>query len=137
MDFEFRRAREKLEKEQKDRKEKAKLRLERERKTKLEANPHREAIESAQRSRRIHAMEAQIKIDNVRLHPDGSLVIIQVHSPSPGSVGFNPVFIVFGNGGPSWKVCGIWQTDVNSCIVAERISRRQQVELLIPQLQFL
>ncbi|KAJ0948936.1 putative Golgin subfamily A member 5 protein [Helianthus annuus] len=62
MDFEFRRAREKLEKEQKDRKEKAKLRLERERKTKLEANPHREAIESAQRSRRIHAMEAQIKV---------------------------------------------------------------------------
>ncbi|KAF5777638.1 hypothetical protein HanXRQr2_Chr12g0538031 [Helianthus annuus] len=40
-------------------------------------------------------------IDNVRLHPDGSLVIIQDHSPSPGSVGFNPVFIVFGNGGPS------------------------------------
>ncbi|KAJ0612347.1 putative ubiquitin fusion degradation protein Ufd1 [Helianthus annuus] len=114
MDFEFRRAREKLEKEQKDRKEKAKLRLERERKTKLEANPHREAIESAQRSRRIHAMEAQIKIDNVRLHPDGSLVIIQVHSPSPGSVGFNPVFIVFGNGGPSSVLEGVWNL-ANRC----------------------
>ncbi|KAF5812229.1 putative ubiquitin fusion degradation protein Ufd1 [Helianthus annuus] len=63
MDFELRRAREKLEKEQKDRKEKAKLRLERERKAKLEANRHREAIESAQRSRRIHAMEAQIKAE--------------------------------------------------------------------------
>ncbi|KAM0057908.1 putative ubiquitin fusion degradation protein Ufd1 [Helianthus debilis subsp. tardiflorus] len=108
MDFELRRAREKLEKEQKDRKEKDKLRLERERKTKLEANRHQEAIESAQRSRTIHAMEAQIKIDNVKLHPDGSLVIIHVHSPSPGAVGFNPVFLVFGNGGPSSLLEGVW-----------------------------
>ncbi|KAF5798494.1 hypothetical protein HanXRQr2_Chr07g0293541 [Helianthus annuus] len=121
MDFEFRRAREKLEKEQKDRKEKAKLQLERERKTKLEANPHREAIESAQRSRRIHAMEAQIKIDNVRLHPDGSLVIIQVHSPSPGSVGFNPVFIVFGNGGPSSVTCVSWNIWIDSTTVQEHM----------------
>lgn len=62
MDFELRRAREKLEKEQKDRKEKAKLRLEREKKAKQEANRHREAIEAAQRSRRIDAIEAQIKV---------------------------------------------------------------------------
>ncbi|KVI10674.1 uncharacterized protein LOC112507880 [Cynara cardunculus var. scolymus] len=63
MDFELRRAREKLEKEQKDRKEKAKLRLERERKAKQEALRQREAIEAAQRSRRIDAMEAQLKAD--------------------------------------------------------------------------
>ncbi|KAJ9560984.1 hypothetical protein OSB04_006144 [Centaurea solstitialis] len=63
MDFELRRAREKLEKEQKDRKEKAKLRLERERKAKQEALRHREAIEAAQRSRRIDAMEAQLKAE--------------------------------------------------------------------------
>lgn len=63
MDFELRRAREKLEKEQKDRKEKAKLKLERERKAKLEAARQRQAIESAQRARRIDAMEAQIKAD--------------------------------------------------------------------------
>ncbi|CAM8888045.1 unnamed protein product [Rhodiola kirilowii] len=43
MDFELRRAREKLEKEQKERKEKARLRLERERKAKLEAVRQREA----------------------------------------------------------------------------------------------
>lgn len=63
MDFELRRAREKLEKEQKDRKEKARLRLERERKAKQEATRQREAIEAAQRSRRIDAMEAQLKAE--------------------------------------------------------------------------
>lgn len=62
MDFELRRAREKLEKEQKDRKEKARLRTERERKAKQEAIRQREAIEAAQRSRRINAMEAQLKV---------------------------------------------------------------------------
>ncbi|CAM8893943.1 unnamed protein product [Rhodiola kirilowii] len=65
MDFELRRAREKLEKEQKERKEKARLRLERERKAKLEAVRQREAIEAAQRIRRIDAAEAQLKADEL------------------------------------------------------------------------
>ncbi|KAL8209086.1 hypothetical protein R6Q57_008498 [Mikania cordata] len=63
MDFELRRAREKLEKEQKDRKEKAKLRLEREKRAKQEAARQREAIEASQRSRRIDAMEVQLKAE--------------------------------------------------------------------------
>ncbi|KAL4555512.1 hypothetical protein LXL04_038133 [Taraxacum kok-saghyz] len=63
MDFELRRAREKLEKEQKDRKEKARVRLDRERKAKQEALRQREAIEASQRARRIDAMEAQLKAD--------------------------------------------------------------------------
>lgn len=63
MDFELRRAREKLEKEQKDRKEKARARLDKERKAKQEANRQREAIEASQRARRIDAMEAQLKAD--------------------------------------------------------------------------
>lgn len=63
MDFELRMAREKLEKEQKERKQKARLKLERERKAKQEAIQQREAIEAAQRSRRIDAMEAQLKED--------------------------------------------------------------------------
>ncbi|KAG6722227.1 hypothetical protein I3842_03G150300 [Carya illinoinensis] len=63
MDFELRRAREKLEKEQKERKEKAKLKLNRERKAKEEAKSQREAIEAAQRSRRLDAAEAQLKAD--------------------------------------------------------------------------
>lgn len=62
MDFELRRAREKLEKEQKDRKEKARARLDKERKAKQEANRQREAIEASQRARRIDAMEAQLKV---------------------------------------------------------------------------
>lgn len=62
MDFELRRAREKLEKEQKDRKEKARLKLERERRFKQEALRQREAIEAAQRSRRLDAIEAQLKV---------------------------------------------------------------------------
>uniref|UniRef100_A0A7N0TVG4 Uncharacterized protein n=1 Tax=Kalanchoe fedtschenkoi TaxID=63787 RepID=A0A7N0TVG4_KALFE len=63
MDFELRRAREKLEKEQKERKEKARLKLERERKAKLEAFRQQEAIEAARRTRRIDAAEAQLKAD--------------------------------------------------------------------------
>ncbi|GMG98695.1 hypothetical protein Nepgr_000535 [Nepenthes gracilis] len=63
MDFELRRAREKLEREQRDRKEKAKLKLERERKAKEEAVRQREAIEAAQRARRLDAAEAQVKAD--------------------------------------------------------------------------
>ncbi|MED6159945.1 hypothetical protein PIB30_046976 [Stylosanthes scabra] len=63
MDFELRRAREKLEKEQKERKERARLKLLREKKAKDEAHKQREAIEAAQRSRRIDAAEAQLKAD--------------------------------------------------------------------------
>ncbi|KAJ0053681.1 hypothetical protein Pint_01987 [Pistacia integerrima] len=63
MDFELRRAREKLEKEQKERKEKARLKLERERKAKEEARKQREAIEAAQRSRRLDAIDAQLKAE--------------------------------------------------------------------------
>lgn len=62
MDFELRRAREKLEKEQKERKEKARAKLERERKANAEAKKQREAIEAAQRSRRLDAAEAQLKV---------------------------------------------------------------------------
>lgn len=61
MDFELRRAREKLEKEQKERKEKAKLKAEKERKAKQEAIRQREAIESAQSARRLLAAEAEAK----------------------------------------------------------------------------
>lgn len=63
MDFELRRAREKLEKEQKERKERARLKLEREKKAKEEAKKQREAIEAAQRSRRLDAIDAQLKAD--------------------------------------------------------------------------
>ncbi|KAF5741422.1 hypothetical protein HS088_TW10G00419 [Tripterygium wilfordii] len=63
MDFELRRAREKLDKEQKERKERARLKLERERKSKEEARKQREAIEAVQRSRRLDAMEAQLKAE--------------------------------------------------------------------------
>lgn len=61
MDFELRRAREKLEREQKERKEKARVKLERERKAKQEALRQREAIEACQRSRRLDAAEAELK----------------------------------------------------------------------------
>ncbi|KAK9285743.1 hypothetical protein L1049_024943 [Liquidambar formosana] len=63
MDFELRRAREKLDKEQKERKDKARLKLERERKAKREATQQRDAIEAVQRSRRLDAAEAQLKAD--------------------------------------------------------------------------
>uniref|UniRef100_A0A2P2QKZ9 C2H2-type domain-containing protein n=1 Tax=Rhizophora mucronata TaxID=61149 RepID=A0A2P2QKZ9_RHIMU len=63
MDFELRRAREKLEREQRERKERARLKLEKERKAKDEARKQREAIEAAQRSRRLDAIEAQHKAD--------------------------------------------------------------------------
>lgn len=62
MDFELRRAREKLQKEQKERKEMAKLKLQRERKAKEEASRQRAAIEEVQRARRIDAAEAQVKV---------------------------------------------------------------------------
>ncbi|XP_062009415.1 uncharacterized protein LOC133725995 [Rosa rugosa] len=63
MDYELRRAREKLNKEQHERKEIARKRLERERKAKEEARKQREALD-AERSRRIFdAEQAQIKVD--------------------------------------------------------------------------
>ncbi|KAK4420546.1 Ubiquitin fusion degradation protein 1 [Sesamum alatum] len=65
MDFEFRRAREKLEKDQKERKERAKLKLERERKVKEEAVRQRQAIEAAQRERRLVAAEAEAKANQL------------------------------------------------------------------------
>ncbi|XP_031393501.1 uncharacterized protein LOC116205144 [Punica granatum] len=65
MDFELRRAREKLEREQRERKERAKARLERERKAKDETRKLREALEVVQRSRRIDAMEAQQKAEQM------------------------------------------------------------------------
>ncbi|KAF9587563.1 hypothetical protein IFM89_004021 [Coptis chinensis] len=65
MEFELRAARAKLEREQKERKEKAKLKIEKERKAKQEAIRQREAIETAQRTRRIDAAQAQIKADQL------------------------------------------------------------------------
>ncbi|KAM0955814.1 hypothetical protein ACFX2A_024660 [Malus domestica] len=63
MDFELRRAREKLDKEQKERKQRARQKLERERKAKEEAKKQREAID-AERSRRLFdAAQAQLKVD--------------------------------------------------------------------------
>lgn len=63
MDFELRRAREKLEREQKERKERARLKLQREKKSKEEAALQRDAIEAVQRTRRIEAAQAQLKAD--------------------------------------------------------------------------
>ncbi|CAI9090094.1 OLC1v1024784C2 [Oldenlandia corymbosa var. corymbosa] len=61
MDFELRRAREKLEREQRERKQRAKLKLEREKKAREEALRQREAIEAAQSRRRLDAAEAEEK----------------------------------------------------------------------------
>lgn len=62
MDYELRRAREKLNKEQNERKEIARKKLERERKAKEEARKQREALD-ADRSRRLFdAEQAQIKV---------------------------------------------------------------------------
>ncbi|RDX60463.1 Ubiquitin recognition factor in ER-associated degradation protein 1 [Mucuna pruriens] len=63
MDFELRRAREKLEKEQRERKERARLKVQKEKKAKEEAQKQKEAIEAVQRSRRIDAAQAQLKAD--------------------------------------------------------------------------
>ncbi|XP_058101274.1 uncharacterized protein LOC131245683 [Magnolia sinica] len=60
MDFELRSAREKLEREQKERKERARIKLERERKARTEAVRQREAIEAAQRTRRLDADRAEL-----------------------------------------------------------------------------
>ncbi|KAK4758982.1 hypothetical protein SAY87_020283 [Trapa incisa] len=63
MDFELRRAREKLEREQQDRKERAKAKLEREKRAKEESRKLRDAHEAVQRSRRLDAMDAQQKAE--------------------------------------------------------------------------
>lgn len=63
MDFELRAAREKLEREQRERKQRAKAKLERERKAKAEAAHQREAIEAAQRTKRIDAADALLKAE--------------------------------------------------------------------------
>ncbi|KAL1562359.1 hypothetical protein AAHA92_04948 [Salvia divinorum] len=65
MDFELRRAREKLEKEQRERKQRAKLKLDRERKVKQETVLQREAIEATQRQRRLDAAEAEFKVNQL------------------------------------------------------------------------
>ncbi|PIN21173.1 Ubiquitin fusion-degradation protein [Handroanthus impetiginosus] len=65
MDFELRRAREKLDKEQKERKERARLKLEREKKAKQEALRLRQALEAAQRERRLDAAEAEAKANQL------------------------------------------------------------------------
>lgn len=62
MDFELRAAKQKLEREQKDRKEKARLKLIKEKKAKEEALKQREAIEAAQRIRRLDAADALLKV---------------------------------------------------------------------------
>lgn len=62
MDFELRRAREKLEREQKERKERARLKIEREKKARQEALRQLEALEAAQRARRLDAAEAEAKV---------------------------------------------------------------------------
>ncbi|XXG67866.1 hypothetical protein AAC387_Pa06g1110 [Persea americana] len=60
MDFELRAAKEKLEREQRQRKERATRKLEREKKAKAESSRQREAIEAAQRSRRLDAARAEL-----------------------------------------------------------------------------
>lgn len=62
MDFELRRAREKLEREQRERKQRAKLKLEREKKAREESVRQREAIEAAQSRRRLDAAEAEAMV---------------------------------------------------------------------------
>ena len=72
MDFELRRAREKLEKEQKERKERARVKLDRDRKAKEEARKQREAIEAVHRSRRLDAIQAQLKVPPSSFFPSKS-----------------------------------------------------------------
>lgn len=63
MDFELRAAREKLEREQRERKEKARLKQQREKKSRAEALLQKEAIESAQRTRRLEAASAELLVN--------------------------------------------------------------------------
>ena len=96
MDFELRRAREKLDKEQRERKERAKLKLVKERKAKEEAKKQRDAIEVAQRSRRLDAIEAQFKVLIVsRSQLFGSLIILFISSLFYSSIEFISNSFVF------------------------------------------
>ncbi|KAG6493617.1 uncharacterized protein LOC122002225 [Zingiber officinale] len=63
MDFELRVAREKLEREQRERKARAKAKLDREQRAKAEAARQREAIEAAQRDKRLDAARAQLEAE--------------------------------------------------------------------------
>ncbi|WOL18418.1 hypothetical protein Cni_G27213 [Canna indica] len=63
MDFELRAAREKLEREQRERKARAKAKLEREKRAKAEAARQREAIDAAQRTKRLDAARAQLEAE--------------------------------------------------------------------------
>jgi hypothetical protein len=58
MDFELRAAKEKWEKEQREKKERARARIEREKKARDEAAKRQEAIETAQRLRRLEESAA-------------------------------------------------------------------------------
>jgi hypothetical protein len=58
MDFELRAAKEKWEKEQREKKERARARIEREKKARDEAAKRQEAIETAQRLRRLEEFAA-------------------------------------------------------------------------------
>jgi len=62
MDFELRAAKAKWEKEQKEKKEKARKRLELEKKAREEAAKRQEAIEAAQRIRRIEESAAALAV---------------------------------------------------------------------------
>ncbi|KAG6511513.1 uncharacterized protein LOC121975897 [Zingiber officinale] len=63
MDFQLRAAQEKLEREQRERKARAKSKMERENRAKAEAARHREAIEAAQRAKRLDAARAQLEAE--------------------------------------------------------------------------
>ncbi|BFI23718.1 ubiquitin fusion degradation protein 1 [Marchantia polymorpha subsp. ruderalis] len=75
MDFELRAAKEKYEREQRDKKEKARQRLDREKKLKEEAAKRQEAIDAAQRTRRIEeagaTLDAQQRQEEVMWLGDG------------------------------------------------------------------
>ncbi|KAJ3685950.1 hypothetical protein LUZ61_015114 [Rhynchospora tenuis] len=61
MDFELRAAREKLEREQRERKARAKAKMEKEKRAKAEAARQRDALEAAQRAKRLDAERAQLE----------------------------------------------------------------------------
>ncbi|RRT70891.1 hypothetical protein B296_00022343 [Ensete ventricosum] len=87
MDLELRAAREKLEREQRERKERAKAKLEREKRAKAEAARQRDAIEAAQRSKRLDAARAQLEVKS-------SLLSRTLHCWNMHSIG-NPGVLEF------------------------------------------
>jgi hypothetical protein len=64
MDFELRVAREKLERDQKERKARAKAKLEKEKRAKAEAALQREALEVAQREKRLEEERARLEVNH-------------------------------------------------------------------------